>query len=359
MDFILRIYFIGLIAFVPSEVSLKTTIIIEQARDGHKTADGHHIEPHLPLLLARGDCAGDCRPDQERIASFLYDLPTEPNLQASMRQLDQTLDGGGAWVLDDVEISLDLPSLANTKSRVLEYGPSLPTTARMPSDSAQARSFGWVADMRRVAPASATIDPRIYAGAPSLGLVAARFIADRGSLWSYRLVEVDGKIASLGFQPAAADRTSPHARAYADWVALDIPISQESCKQGVTITARPTGSGLPQSMTIKPDCTKEVAEFAFVNLPSWQAARRSPVTHPSPFGPHFELYYKLANHWPEPANRPVPALVTSANPLDPKTIGIKTPSSPLLQGLQLTDAKGSFAQPICISIAFAPPASGG
>lgn len=363
MDIILRIYFIGLIAFVPSQNGRETTVIVERARDGHIAADGHHVPPHMPLLLARGRCEGDCRTDPRRIAEFLFELPGQPNTRASLRQLDSALEGGGAWILDDVELVFDIPTAADSPRQPLAYewppaadGPPEQAKAALPADENEARNFGWIASMRVLAPAAATIHPRVLAGDPSLGLVAARLVIDQGALLTNRLVEIDGVVAPLAFQPVSLHMPVMLPRAFAQWITLDIPLSQAACRKSIGVTARPLGSGQTLTMKVTPECTPgSTVEMAIVNLPSWQAAHRSTITHPSSHGSHFELFYKLAESLPACADRPVLALAEREKTVEARAVATQGPRSPLLDDLHLLPPKGVFAQPICVPVAFDPP----
>lgn len=363
MEIILRIYFIGLIAFVPSQDGSETTIILERARDRHQASDGHHIEPHLPLLLARGDCQGDCRDNSRRIADFIFSPPGRPNTRASLRQLDQALEGGGAWILDDVELTLDIPTVTGDAPKPLTYsldkaGPPKSVTSALPSNSIEARDFAWIADMATIAPDAAVINPAILSSTPPQGLVAARLVLDQGTLSTYSLLEVEGDIVQVAFQPTRADKASVPPRAFGNWMAFDISLSPEACELGVGISARPFAHGEQRRMTIKPECTPgSVVEVALINLPPWYEAR-SESSQPSPYGPHFELFYKLAQQPPsEPSMRPVPVLATQERRLASKAIDYQRERSPLLDQLLMLPPKGLFAHAICLPVKFNPPTS--
>ncbi len=364
MDIIIRIFFIGLIAFVPNEDGSEMTVVVERARDGHQTSDGHRVEPHLPLLFTRAPCSGDCRPNPARIASFVYELPGRRNPRASLRQLDHALAGGGAWILDDVELVFEIPRQKGTDSHSLTFGPSGstslayvgPVSGPLPKTAEEARAFGWIAHMGRIAPESAQIEPDVLGADPTLGLVAARMKIDRGSLQTYTLAEYEGRTAQLGFQPIPATSPARPPQAYAHWVSLDIPIDASTCSSGFNIRAQPLGVGDGRVMSLKPSCEPgSVTEIAIVNLPAWEEARQSDIQVPSTTGPHFELYYKLSATPIEDAKRAIPVLV----PPNPLTPGGKQPllsaRSPLLQDLHLFKAKGVYSHSICIPVLFDPP----
>ena len=356
----LRIYFIGLMAFVPSEDGRSVSVVIERAVDGHETSDGHRVEPHLPLFLARGACEGDCTPHPERIARFLYEHAGQPSTRRALQQLDSGLQGGTAWILDNVDLRFDLPGRAGASP--LRFGPTSEADAlavpsgSIPKTPREARAFGWIAHMETISPAAARIDPDVLAPKPELGIVSARLKFDRGSLHTYRLADTESGIAKLAFQPVPATAMAQPPRAYAQWIALDIEMSVEECEQGLGVTARSFTDGQQRDVTIKPDCQSgQTIEMALVNLPSWQAARNAPTQAPATVGPHFELYYKLAQERLEASQRRVPVLTASAPRPSPEAEPPGNATSPLLEALHLTAGRGVYAQAICIPILFLPP----
>lgn len=362
MEVIVRIYLIGLMAFVPSEDGRTVTVVVERAFDGHETAEGHRIEPHLPLFLTRGLCEGDCRPNPETIASFLYNEPGQINTRNALRQLDSALQGGGAWILDDIDLNISFPLESDTASKRLRFGPSPEHDAHwspshpFPQDKEEARAFGWIARMSDISPAASRVDPDVFEDQPLLGLAAARFKIDRGSLETYRFVDTGGGIGRLAFQPVPGMSQAASPRAYAQWMALDIPVSVEDCNKGITIEARPFTTGNTRTMTLKSSCTPgSLIEMALVNLPAWQAARRDPVQQPSVVGSHFDLYYKLAEERLETSQHRVPVLVSASTTAEQLEAPTKPPQSPLLESLHLFMSRGVYSHAICVPIVLDPP----
>src|SRR3954454_13818387 len=59
MSFILRIYIIGLMAFVPSQDGRRMAVLMVDARAGYHASDGSVFPSHVPMLVARAaSCKG-------------------------------------------------------------------------------------------------------------------------------------------------------------------------------------------------------------------------------------------------------------------------------------------------------------
>jgi hypothetical protein len=71
-EFVLRILFTGLMAFIPNENGTEVTVLLLDASHYH-TSDGAAMQAHTPLLCARaGNCTGDCVDDDPLIAGFMF-----------------------------------------------------------------------------------------------------------------------------------------------------------------------------------------------------------------------------------------------------------------------------------------------
>ena len=61
MEFILRIFFSGLMALIPSEDGTELTVLLLNVEHAHHVSDGTTLAQHKPLLVARaGNCTGQC-----------------------------------------------------------------------------------------------------------------------------------------------------------------------------------------------------------------------------------------------------------------------------------------------------------
>ena len=60
-SFILKLFFTGLMAFVPSQDGKEVTVLLLNVHHDYQSSDGTALAHHKPLLIARaGDCSGEC-----------------------------------------------------------------------------------------------------------------------------------------------------------------------------------------------------------------------------------------------------------------------------------------------------------
>ena len=96
MMFTLRIYFLGLIAFVPSQEGDRMTALIVNVRDAYHATNGTEFPPHFPALLApAGKCQGECSEGLQDVANHLFDRGPKSSATESLRQLKSFLGEGG------------------------------------------------------------------------------------------------------------------------------------------------------------------------------------------------------------------------------------------------------------------------
>src|ERR1043165_8271426 len=106
-EFVLRIFFSGLIAFVPNSDGTQMNVILANTPHEYTLADGTALPHHYPILLARAaSCEGTCLTDQADIASFLFANKTASQAETL---LNHALQGGGAWALSGSDLSLAGP----------------------------------------------------------------------------------------------------------------------------------------------------------------------------------------------------------------------------------------------------------
>ena len=66
MSFILKLFFTGLMAFVPSEDGKEMTVLLLNVNHNYQSSDGSSLPHHKPLLIARAAVATASRLDPQR-----------------------------------------------------------------------------------------------------------------------------------------------------------------------------------------------------------------------------------------------------------------------------------------------------
>jgi hypothetical protein len=335
MDFLLRIFFSGLIAFVPSRDGKELTVLLLDTH-AHATSDGMAVAHHQPMLITRAqDCDGDCDPREPRIAQFLFaDLPASRAADA----LAVATDGGGAWLLDRVELSIRGAGGALQPPLVLQTSASSRGKA-VPTTSAEREDFAWVPDLKRVLPSFGAFNPALFGPRPPRGVVATRLRLTSGRVFTYRLIRVDGKVMPIHFRAGARDVA--YAQAVAGWVAAEIRVPGES----VEVVARSFDDGSERTMKLTP--RDGVVEMAVLNLPPYDVPAPGAKRTPKP-GSHFEMFYTLAAK-PAAANRrPVPYVRATSVQADFDALHPRdTLWSPLLEKLRFEPGRGPYDVVLC------------
>ncbi|HYN21126.1 MAG TPA: hypothetical protein VE078_09215 [Thermoanaerobaculia bacterium] len=360
MSFILRIFFSGLIAFVPSPDGKELTVLLLNADHGYHVSDGTSLEAHKPLLLTRaGSCAGQCPSEDAAIAQFLF--PDKSPQQAG-DSLAQAVFGGGAWQLSGSQLSLRKPCSGDPSLqpplvlqgnvRRTEEGQlqAVPTTPQERED------FSWVADMDRIYPSAGGVKPEVLTEPPS-GLIAARLRLRSGKVFTYRLIQIDGKVKPIHFLPMGGEGAeAPYTQALANWIAAEIQIPGDT----VEVLEESLGEGSPRrSMTLSP--RDGLVEMAVLNLPALyppsSAGEGSTEGPPQP-GKHFELYFELTKTPPTKQTRPVPqALARSVAGSEPEVAWSALHPreelwSDLLDKIRLGIGRGPYDRVICPMVSF-------
>jgi hypothetical protein len=177
MIFSLRIFFIGLMAFVPSRDGKELTALLVDAREGYAVSEGTMIEPHRPFPVARaGSCEQDCGVGDPATVAFFF--PQEEAARAR-DLLAAAIDQGSAWQLADSDLALTgLSATGREPHRPLVLRRSLRRTVSggapiVPTSPAESEDFDWVAKMSRIDPSAATVDPDVLSARPQKGLIVA------------------------------------------------------------------------------------------------------------------------------------------------------------------------------------------
>lgn len=304
MDFMLRILFSGLIAFVPSEDKTEVTVLLLNVDHAHHTSNGYALPPHKPLLIARaGACTGQCPKRDEDVAKFIY---SDKSLSLALDSLETAVGtGGGAWVLSGSDLSLrkgstndpDLPALSFQGGRATVNGVPL----SIPTTSTERQDYSWIADLKQLCASGCTLDPAVLASQPPAGLVAARFKLRTGKMFTYSVARIGSDVTPVNFKRLdGTGNASSYSQAVASWVGADIAFSGDS----IEIVEAKFNGNPGRSMTLEPDTNGKI-EIAVLNLPPFVPPASASNNAPA-VGSHFEAFYDLGQNPPAKEARLVP-----------------------------------------------------
>ncbi len=310
-EVILRIFFCGLMVFVPSKDGKELTVLVVNGSHTMKLSDGTPLPNHLPILLAR---AGSCEPApcparDSAIAQFLF---SGKSTEKAADALQAALAGGGAWQLSSSDLSLPavpapLEILTNARGRTATGAPN-----PVPTSAAERADFSWVPHLTDIVPGIGEIRPELLGEHPPGALVAARLRLRSGSVITYSMIRVDGKVRPLHFRASESSPDVPYAQALANWEEAEIHV------RGDVVEIVDTNFETGATRTMKLHGQGKVVEMALLNLPPFMApaaGAKPPLPKP---GRHFELYYDLMTTPPENAKRPIPQLPRKMNASDPQ-----------------------------------------
>ncbi|HYU26908.1 MAG TPA: hypothetical protein VEO74_16980 [Thermoanaerobaculia bacterium] len=294
MTFVLKLFFSGLMAFVPSQDGHELTVLLLNVDHNYHLSDGSSLAHHKPLLVARaGGCSGDCPNDDADLAQFLY---ADQSQEAALASLQAAVAGGGAWQLSGSDISVnkgsgsdpDLPALQIRRNVRMQIIPTTP---------AEREDFDWIASLGQL---GSTFDSSTLATPPP-GLVAARFKLHSGSVFTYSVARIGSNVTPVHFQRLDGTGAIPsYSQAMATWVGAEIAVSADS----IEIADAPFDGSAGRTMSLTPDANGKM-EIAVLNLPPF-VPPAEPSTATPAVGAHFEMYYELAQTPPQPAARLVP-----------------------------------------------------
>ena len=302
MNFVLRILFTGLIAFVRSNDGQELTVLLLNANHQH-ISDGTVLSSHKPLLIARaGGCTGTCPSRDTDIATFVYRDLSQSNAQDALEAAVGGDGNGGAWELTGSDLSIHkgsssdpaLPALSivtNTRGTVNGAPAIIPTTSSERSD------YSWVASMAQVCPAC-TLDSSIVDANVPNAVVAARLRLRSGNVFTYGIARIGNDVTPVNFQRLdESGSASSYSQAIATWVGADIEVEGDSIE-----IVDEGGEG--RTMTLTPDSNGKV-EIAVLNLPPFVPPTTASDGTPEA-GKHFEAYYNLMESPPASDARLVP-----------------------------------------------------
>lgn len=287
MGFILRIFFSGLIAFIPSEDGKELTVLLINAPQAHHASSG--VPEHKPVLLARAAaCSGDCPRANTSVATFLY--PGASSRSAANDALALAIDKGVVWQLAGSDLSLGIPRdgvrLAHTA----------PAGKRVPDNAAERADFRWVANLKEMDPDLGKLDPAVLAEHPPEELIVARLKLTSGEVSTYSVVQVNGDVIPIDFR-SSTNVGKPYLQAVASWVEAEIRVPGDQLE----IVEQRFAGGPARKMSLKP--SKGMLDVAVLNVS--RPTGRARTSTPAP-GLHFSRYWDLAADPPAFSARPIP-----------------------------------------------------
>ena len=297
MDFLLRILFSGLIAFIPSEDGTEVTVLLLNVDHAYHSSDGSSLAGHKPMIIARaGNCTGDCPTRDSEVAQYVY---ADESLSAAQDSLEEAVAGGGAWVLDGSELELRKGSSSDPDLPALTIRDGVRGTDIIPTTATQREDFSWVANLEELC-SGCTLDADIFDSVPP-ELVAARFTLRSGTLITYSVARIGSDVTPVNFKRLdGTGSASAYTQAVASWVGADIVVDGES----IELVEEKFDAGPGRSMLLEPDANGKV-EIAVLNLPPF-VPPASPDNNSPSVGKHFELFYELEDNPPTAAARLVP-----------------------------------------------------
>ena len=358
MDFILRIFFSGLMTFIPSEDGRELTVLLLNADHDHYISDGTVLAHHKPLLLARaGSCSGECPTRDADIAQFIY---ADQTAETALDSLEAAVSGGGAWTLAGSDLSIaksganapDLPALSIRRDARGTFNgqPSI-----IPTTSGEREDYSWLADFDQICP-TCTLDSAILGNDPPSNRIAARFRLRSGSVFTYAVSRIGSDVTPVHFARLDGSGTpSPYSQAVASWMGAEIAVSGSGIEI-VEATFAGGAGGAGRSMTLTPDSNGRV-EVAVLNLPPFVPPSSTETSTPQP-GKHFEMYYELATNPPAAETRlvPKPGAADSGTSYPQVDWSLIHPQdvlwSDLLNQLRLNVGRGPYDTTLC------PPTGG-
>ena len=335
MTFILRIFFSGLMTFVPSQDGKYLTVLLLDAAHAQHNANGVALPEHKALLIARGGgCEGDCIDRDPSVSGFLY--PEVGSESAASDSLLAAVSGGSVWELNGSQLSFGTPDDGVTLFKAgTTRGKSIPDNATERSD------FRWVASLKEIWPAAGALNPAVLSPKPPEDLIAARLELHSGTVSTYSVIEIGGQGLPIEFRPLSGGVRAPFRRAAANWVEAEVVIPGKD----IEIVSQAFADGTKRTMRLTPQ--DGVVEVAVLNISRPVANDGHAMAQP---GVHFARYWSLVQNPPAPDKCPIPQAAQSAvvrrgsgaqHPED------KSRSSVLLDRLLFPGGRTPYEQLLC------------
>ncbi len=343
--FILRIFLIGMIAFIPTKDSKTLWVLLPNADDPMGGLHAHHAI----LTFSQGNVEQSSGRNEWAVIKEKINGRDDP-------------DSAG-WLLNGERIIL--PSgegLPFTKANTRKNGTS------QPGNDVEGWDFSWVPSLHEVTGVTAAVK-RTLINKPTKNEVAALLHLKQGFLRTYSLsrsldaVGIDrGALIPFTFAPAGTESVTGNCtQALAEVEVVEIPVMSPS----IQIEAQAFAGGASSSVTLKPRDGELTVDLLLANLtPSdpEQFERRSPPAH-------FANYYNLLAKKPAAGKQLVPVFCEPSKTLPPRSnedTGLKTaqilgptpvapPALYMRTVYQTADpGRASIARPICTSVMLDP-----
>ena len=300
-QFVLSIFFSGLMAFIPNENGTKVTVLLLNANHYH-TSDGAAMQSHDPILFVRGNCSGDCVDDDATIAAKIF---RDQSASVALDSLVYALGNGSAWRIAGSDLRVQKSGSGAANLPALNIRRDLRGTVNgqpqiVPTTSSERIDFSWIPKLSQLCASGCTIDSDLLDTVPP-GIVAARFEIENGDLYTHSLARIGSDVTPVSFKRLdGTGSTAAYVQAVTSWVGLEIPVTGTSVQ--IVETKHDASTG--RSMTLSPDASGKV-EVAVVNLPPFVPPASANNDAPQ-VGKHFEMYYELLQTPPDRATRLVP-----------------------------------------------------
>lgn len=332
MTFILRIFFSGLMTFVPSQDGKQLTILMLDAGHAQHAAGEVTLPDHKAMLLARGGgCEGDCITRDGVVAEFLY--PETGSESEAADALAAAISGGSVWELTGAQLSFGTP---NDGVKLVKNGSAV--RKRVPESADERTDFQWVAHLKQIWPAGGGLIPAVLSPKPPQDLIAARAELHSGTISTYSVIELGGQPVPIEFRPISGGRATV-SRAAANWVEAEVHVAGAN----VEIVAQNFADGTKRSMRLTP--RNGIIEVAVLNIPRPIRPEGQPAALP---GVHFARYWSLLQHPPSPDAQPIPQTAPNfvRRPSAPN-VPEQARASVLLDRLLFPGGKTPYEQAIC------------
>ena len=323
MSFILRIFFSGLIVFIPNTNGKQVTVLL--------LSSAHH----MPVLLARAAaCNGDCPAPDVPTSEFLFPDSTGT---AAVDSVKNALGGGSAWPLDASNLAFGIP---DDGTRLVHSA----STGRksVPDNPAELADFDWVANLQQIDPGIGPIDPAVFGAHPPEDLVVARLVLTSGQISTYSVAQINGKVSPVDFRPLANDGKQHYSRAAATWVEAEIRVPGTELE----ITESTFDGKGKRSMSLSP--IDGVVDVAVLNTARPLRPLKGHTPEP---GAHFDAFWNLAQHPPAAGQRAIPqvprARVATRELAVLQLDGSRPKTSPLIKEIFFHDGRDPYDQLLC------------
>lgn len=236
MAFNCRIKFTGLCAFVPNKPLPGTERMCVVLVDG-TGADATAIRALDGTVLRR------------HRAFLSFDLKNLPGFTSQRPK-----EGKGIWYLEKQRLTLDVGAGGQAFSTTFDPAIDAAVDHAGPTTPQEARSFSWVADMKKVAPAHSKMDANAVSKTPPAE-VLAQVILTKGTLFTSKIEKVRWCFPNV-LGPDIIRKPVAH----------EVTLELTSIPKLIINAAKLSPSAVPVSLELQPATTGEDVEIEIVNL---------------------------------------------------------------------------------------------